>query len=447
MRILGGREDIAMSQIIDAEGARVPAYEDAEKAFRVAFVLLTEPGQKAADVVDIAQTLNIVRGVWEQKFSEFTGGHVHGVHAEIDAACGSPTAKPVATTFAEAPGGNGNGVVEPGEPVTISVTLENDGPADATDVTVIVSADRIPVDGQGARLDRLAAGSTTTLRFTGHVPADAPCGQPLVRDTAVSGINTFRALASLAPGLRNAYAARFDDSGARFAVNLDGTDTATQNPWAWGHPISYTGNAGYVFQPDAASDGSPNAWFTGLERGHRLLQDSSLGVGTSTLWSPPIALAGTFHPTLQYDVWFPAIDFSNPKQGGITTSDIFLNVDGSVDGGKTWVQLDQLSGAVPAWQLRQVPLDGVVPLTGSMLVRFTVVNPAADQLVEAGLDALNVISQSSACNPNASTGGGSSAQPTAPPSAGCAVGGHAAAPLPIFALVLFASVLARRRRA
>jgi MYXO-CTERM domain-containing protein len=145
---------------------------------------------------------------------------------------------------------------------------------------------------------------------------------------------------------------------------------------------------------------------------------------------------------LRYALWFQAIDFSNPQRGGTIADGIELRVDGSADGGKTWVKLDVVDGAEPRWRAREVALDGKIPTDGKLVVRFTVENPDATTLVEAGVDDFEIITQTQACNPNAVVG-----MPEGPSLAdgGCAVGGRAPrAPL-AFALLLLALLAGRRR--
>ena len=142
-------------------------------------------------------------------------------------------------------------------------------------------------------------------------------------------------------------------------------------------------------------------------------------------------------------MWYEAIDFSNPSQGGQATTGIYFVVEGSTDGGNTWVELDKIEGDNPAWQLRDVPLDGKLPLDGHLMLRFTAQSPSEDQLVEAGLDSVSIIHQTVGCDPSASTAGPSTTDQQF--AAGCAVSPRATPTGALFLAALIAAALLRRR--
>ncbi|MFH1574289.1 MAG: hypothetical protein ABIG68_09915, partial [Acidobacteriota bacterium] len=72
IQIRGKRRDIAIEQIIEAEGERRPAAGEAPTSFRHAFILLV-PGGSTASPVDI-ERLARIRRRWEGFYREATGG-------------------------------------------------------------------------------------------------------------------------------------------------------------------------------------------------------------------------------------------------------------------------------------------------------------------------------------------------------------------------------------
>ncbi len=445
-RFRGDREDIAIADVIKAEGARSPSWQQAPHAFRVAFVLLTRPGEKAAEVLDAARKLDVARKVWEQKFGDYTAGH-GTMCTQVSAPCGAPTAKLAGGTFAEA-GGNGNGVIEPGEPVRVTFTLANDSPASADAVSVVASSDVLQFDGKPQTVSAIAPGQSADVAFIGMLPKDAPCGQSmLVRAASTVGGNTFRGFAQVTPGLADVIHDDFERDRGLFGANLDGADTAA-NGFQWGTPVGYNGRRGWTFQPGSCH-ASERCWFTGLGAGHRPAAQGDTSqsalVGKSVLWSPVMDLAHTFQPALRYFAWYQSIDFSNPQQGGGTVDDVPLVVEGSTDGGKTWIPLDQVTGAETVWQERRVDLAAAkVPLDGALVVRFTVSNDDPRVLVEAGIDDVELVTQTTACNPNAV------GEPTMPsataPVAGCSIGNGRASFVSLALLIAVAALLLLRRR-
>src|SRR5205823_200951 len=91
-RIFGTRENIEIAQVIASNGPRVPAYETAPRSFRIAWVLVTRPLEKAGDVVEVAQQLDAARKVWEGAFDSYTGGR-GAMCTQVSGNCGVATAK------------------------------------------------------------------------------------------------------------------------------------------------------------------------------------------------------------------------------------------------------------------------------------------------------------------------------------------------------------------
>lgn len=69
---VGERRDVVIQQVIDAMGARKPAYPDTQRTFRVLFVLLTDPLKPATDE-DVA-AVDSYRRTLIEKFPIATGG-------------------------------------------------------------------------------------------------------------------------------------------------------------------------------------------------------------------------------------------------------------------------------------------------------------------------------------------------------------------------------------
>jgi hypothetical protein len=447
----GTREDITIDQVIAANGARVPAFADAPHAFRVAFVLLTRPGERAAQVVEIAHELDQARKVWEQIFSQYTQS-TGTMCTQVSAPCGAPEAQ-IAGGHVDEAGGNKNGIPEPGEPVWLHLSLAN--PSDADAHAVVVSALGPIVGGQmDASLDVLAAGATTDVPFLASVPADAQCGVPItIEAQSVTGGNTFRGFVQFTPGLTTALADGFQTSGGHFDANAARTDTASANGWAWGVPSEYHANFGWQFQPPGGRDGGA-CWFTGLGQGHKPYTDSALGAGATTLWSRPIEASSLYQPALDYYVWWQAIDWTNPRNPTAIGDDPMepnlanktgFFVDVSVDGGQTWKNVDAIYGADLRWNARHVDLTPA--MTGgkqTMVVRFTARNTNAAYTVEAGVDDVTLTTLTQACNPDAPPDT-TVMPPAAAGGCGCALG--AAAPASgagagVDALVLVLAALA-----
>ncbi len=79
--IQGARHDVTIDQIIAAEGARDPNADNAQKQFRLGFVLLTRPGIAPSDVQ--IQNVDAVRQAFETRLTALTAGKAL-VHAFLE---------------------------------------------------------------------------------------------------------------------------------------------------------------------------------------------------------------------------------------------------------------------------------------------------------------------------------------------------------------------------
>jgi hypothetical protein len=454
-KVKARREDITIAQVIAGSGARKPSFAASPKQFRVAFVLVTRPGERAVDVQDKALLLESVRKRWEAAFATFTGG-AGSMCTQVSAPCGSPTARVLGGTIAEGVGANGNGIIEPGEPVVVTFTLANDGVGAATNVRVTASSPSVTFDGAVATLPELRAGDTATVALPGVMArGEALCGRPLtVEGVAAVGAHSWRGFVETTPGLATAYRAQFERDAGLWGRDLLGKDSvgADGDGWQWGHPVGY-GFWIFEVQPSGGPGGQQNAWFTGLAKGDLWTGNThSLPKGTSTLWSPLVDLSSVRHPRLRYSTWFEALDFSNPGPP-VSAVDDHLSLEASNDGA-AWSKLDQVDGAADRWQVRAIDLGPLVDagrlhLDRPMQFRFTVNRKGDAEVVEAGVADFTVLSDAPLCaGPVASPDGGvdGGEGPTYVASGGCAVGGGGAARALCGLLALCLWLVVRRSR-
>lgn len=399
--VKGEREAITIDQVIAAEGPRLPAAADSQHDFRIAFVLVTRPGEPAAEVVDIARTLDAVRPVWEQTFAALTHGRA-SMCTQLSGPCGIPMARIIEGAIAER-GGNGDGVIEPGEPVSVTYRLANDTDLIASEVRLsAVGAGYQPASDEPLVIAQLLPRASVVVTLEGALARNVACGAPLVVEAqaTIGGYDyTFRGFAQAVPGLAVFRQVDFEKGGGYFGVNLSGADTTSRNPWAYGHPLGYRGRRGWVFQPEGGSSGD-HAWFTGLGAGHRPYTDSTMGPGTTTLWSPSYDLSGSYRPSLHYAAWFLAFDFNN-VQNNYVTEGASLLLEGSADRGRTWRILDEISSNDRRWRRRDVLVPEMFA-RGDLRLRFTATAPDGELIAaEAGIDDLELRTLTpSTCDPD-----------------------------------------------
>ena len=451
--VRGSREEIKIEQVVSALGARKPGYPQSPRDFRVAFVLLTRPGETASQVLNKASLLDTVRKNWEQIYRQYTGG-VSTVCTQVSAPCGTPAARVVGGTVEEA-GAVRNGVIEPGERIAVTFELRNDGSGPAAGIQVTASAPEVTFDGPRS-VARLDEGGSAKLTFLGTVSKEgkAVCGRLItVRGESRLGPYRWRGFTQLTPGTRAFYRAAFDDGAGFWGANLDGKDTALANAWQWGRPRGYRLSASFSLQPDGGAGGT-SAWFTGLERGNfGTGATASLPLGVAKLWSPRLDLRQALRPRLAYQAWFVALDFSEKGRPPSVAGTDHLILEGSNDG-VGWLKLDQVDGQDDRWQPRDVDLERVLDLgqlkrEQPLWFRFRVNRNGEEDLVEAGVDDFTVISDVASCAPAAAAPPDPPpAPPELPPLGACALaparslGGLGLAAVALLAL----AARARRRR-
>jgi MYXO-CTERM domain-containing protein len=436
--IKGDREDITIEQIIAAEGPRLPAYGDSPRSFRVAFVLLTRIGERAADVVEAAHKLDRARLGWEAAFARMTMGR-GTMCTQVSAPCGVATVRLGDAEVVEVKG-NGNGVVEPGEQVYLRFRVTNDSFETAQPVSVKAEIAGMPTLGPQT-IDRITPGETRSALFVGQVPADAACGAAITveAESEVNGYR-FRGFTQLVPGLTDVKRIDFESDEAGFTAT-----GAAPNGWAYGHAEQYGTQWGFNYQPEGGR-ASDRAWWTGLHAGTDEAP-SGLGAGDAVLTSPPVAMSGTYQPVLRYAAWFQANDFSgNDWKAALDESgnELAMVVEASPDDGATWLEIDRVAGIATRWRQRQVRLEPAM-YGATLQVRFRINNPSPDYLVEAGIDDVHVTTLTQACNPNAAPPE-PMAEPMTQAGCGCDVAARRPSPAAPFALVVLLGLLAARRR-
>jgi hypothetical protein len=148
--------------------------------------------------------------------------------------------------------------------------------------------------------------------------------------------------------------------------------------YSWQRAVpQQTTTGGQIAQPgnDNPAGTGTQCWVTGAAAG------SGAGTndvdGTTVLTSPIFRASGFSHLELDYARWFADLP-------GTATDDQLL-VELSNNGGVSWVTLETTFNA-NAWQTRSFALEGVLPLTDAMRLRFTASDNPNNSVCEALVD-------------------------------------------------------------
>lgn len=463
VKISGTRTNIDIDSIIAANGIRKPAAKDAQKDFRMAFVLVTAPGQTTDQVADQIQSIETFREIWEQKFKTWTGGRA-SICTRVTAACDSPALHVAGETVRELEG-DGDGMAEPGERLAIDLTISNDGGGPAVAPRLHLTAPEgsgVTIEATPITIGDLAAGERATLEqaFVIDVASDAACGQDATLGLEMATGDLLTEGEVVVP-IGFSYAFRDDfESDLGWKVNAQGADTATGGPWERATPTE-VGGGGATTQPggDARGAGAGKALVTGAKRGNGLGAFDVDG-GATSVTSPSIAIAGAYDPHVSYASWRIGLDFNSDPNYVLADDHDPLVAEISPDEGATWVRLEADVSNEQRWLRKSFRVLDVLPsVPATLRIRFTMTDADPQSLAEAAIDEVGVWDVQTSCY-DAQPEPGPEPTPEVSPevtsdvtpaiagkdAGGCGAGGSGALPLAA-AVVGLALAGARRRRA
>tara|TARA_R110002096_G_scaffold292224_1_gene486495 strand:- start:36299 stop:37939 length:1641 start_codon:yes stop_codon:yes gene_type:complete len=314
-----------------------------------------------------------------------------------------PTAEITIIEVRESPASsNGDGVLEPGESVQVSLSLANRGNALAENIKFKLSA------GSNLGLSTmepfsLEGGNTINVDLDVTVKPEA-CGKD-VEFTVTSQANggSWSDEASVSVGILAEDFTTNSTEMQSWTANVD--STPAQGAWEYGVP-QYATFGGRVLQPAGGGAGATSsAWITGLQGEW----NETAVVGETALESAPLAL-GDWNKIsgITYRLWYFAFDRID---GGLEPSqETHLVVELSSNNGKSWKQIDSIdTGELYRWEPRSVEFS---PLTSSdeVKLRFKVSNSGSvdDRLIVVGVDEVTLVGGELLCTPVDSSGCGCS---------------------------------------
>ncbi len=397
--VMGTRVEVAIDDIVAANGERLPAAHDEatpQDYWREAEVVVTRPDETvdSPNPLALADKLNRARGYWEDWVRVATRNRLI-MCTQVSGDCGDARSdvKRVAFNAARLTPGKG--------PLTFDLDVANSGARAATgvkaslDVTVAGQTQTLVSD-----LGTLAPGKTVTAKIQVDMK-QIPCGtEASVKAYTQSDFHYHRARASFLVGAEPAWEDGFEtDRG--WAVDPDGDDGAAGAVWERGAPERSELLKRQV-QPAGAHSGN-NAWATGLLASPRD-RASFVTAGRSTLASPAFDARALRDPTLRYWVAFAGVrgDGSDSIEPSPDAHFSVLVRSVAVGGAPSvkWQQVDHLTMEFgKGWQQRTAPLPRDLNLNGGIQLRFVASDEsAAGGAVEAALDDVQVMSNLPGCS-------------------------------------------------
>ncbi len=270
-------------------------------------------------------------------------------------------------------GGNGNGILEPGEWVDLPLTLANSGAATATNVRAQVASlsPYLEVVQSPSAIGNLATGAsgpTTAPHLRIHVRTDLPCSQTVgLRFTYLSDESSREETVTFPTGLESVFLHE-DFEGATGWAHSGAPDSTTSiGAWIVGDP------EGTGFQPEDDATPAPGVrcLFTASNPG-RLVGTNDVDGGVVVARSGSYDLAGHPEARVRLRRWFGNRDigadagdyFRLHIRANASSPDVLLEELGSTVSQPTWTTVNfRVASFVPpgpAVQLRVDASDGTL---------------------------------------------------------------------------------------
>lgn len=166
-----------------------------------------------------------------------------------------------------------------------------------------------------------------------------------------------------------------DDFESDLGWTVTNNAALTDGVWVRGVPIG----GGTRGDPVTDGDGSGQCYLTDNTAGN-----SDVDGGQTILTSPVFNLASTPEARMSWLMWYDNVFGSNPASD---TFDIQITNNGS-----TWVTIEQYNQSVDLWVSRLIRVADFVTPTATVRIRFIAQDPNPGAVVEAGIDAFQVLS-------------------------------------------------------
>jgi len=281
-------------------------------------------------------------------------------------------------TVTEAAGGNGNGVVEPGESGEVVVTVDNVGAAAAPLVVELLAPDPQLTIGTGqvspGSLAEFTSGGNAGAPLTFDVPANyaGAIAQLVVRVSGDGRTQEQNVAVALLPTRRCVD----DDFEVDHGFARAPGGTATTGMWERATPAQTTWN-GQVMQPGTQTTaGGSQYWVTQVNPGSGV-GSFDVDTGYTDLHSPTMDLSHLPAASVAFDLHYAE-----------STSDDALQVGCSLDGGATWQPIYSRNTSTGGWQRLELALP--TPLTDQVVVRVRA-QDLSPSLVEAAIDGFEIV--------------------------------------------------------
>ncbi len=279
--------------------------------------------------------------------------------------------------------GNGDGGLDPGEQVALSVTVESrtDAPIDGLQAILTTTTPGITIHDRVAYFPALPArGTATSLSPHFSLSVDpAACAATAVFDLEFRYGGSVRRSSFRARVGTDLPLTGFDYDMESAAGWTSNPGSSTRGAWVREDPVGVGITGGFSNpEDDTTPDPGTLCWVTGSGGGGP--NDNDVDGGSTYLRSPRFGAPKVYELSLSYDRWY--YDDS-------ASSDSF-KAEVSNDDGASWVLLEQRVTPTSGWKNFSTDLMALLAPSETMRLRFTATDGGSDSVVEAAVDEVHI---------------------------------------------------------
>ncbi len=312
---------------------------------------------------------------------------------------GLPVQAPVLgalSLFTDDSAGNANGRPDPGDAISLTVTIGNTGHSASPALTGTLTSTHsgVSITSAGGTAPAVPIGGQGTMGiFELQVLPGCPSPTQVPLRITVGAGNGFQAVLDYEMPV----GPWFDDAEAERGWALAAPDdNATSGRWIRADPVGTTYNSVVVQTEDDHTPSPGVACFvTGNADPGAAAGSADVDGGKTTLLSPVFDLSNATTATVTYWRWFSNSAGNNPNEDNWV-------VDVTADG-TTWIHLENTLTPAVAWTQQSFDLADFVTFTDRVQVRFVASDLVNPSLVEAAVDDItfDIIRAGSAGMPDA----------------------------------------------
>jgi hypothetical protein len=292
------------------------------------------------------------------------------------------------------PAGNRSGDANPGESIDLTVPLTNALPAGAVtaaSAAMSTGTPNVTIVNGASSYGSIPAGATANgTAYRAALGAGLACGQTINTTLAIDPGDGGGATTAFVPVLLGhkvvRYVENFENDFPSWTT-VAGSPNAVAGAWVQAVPSQPSSQdpLAWAWAPSWCVGGSGQCLITGQNSGALGSETANdVDSGETITMSPDIDLSGAVAARLSFKRWW--------GDSSLTDTGDSLIVEVSGNGGSSWVTAQTIGAGARnlGWEPVEIRLESLVPMTATFRVRIKARDTLTDNIVEAGIDDVEV---------------------------------------------------------